>query len=120
MCQGSQSLGNSRGLSRSWRLRHQPEDKSQKAAVIVTGTYSEVRSLLDSYNNPGYTSDKIMSLVFFRGDVALRIMVDGLTGRVAATNTAAKTFGELCFGTMHSFFGVELLELTVHEHVGSR
>jgi hypothetical protein len=52
MCQGSQSLGNSRGLSRSW---HQPEDKSQKAAVIVTGTYSEVRSLLDSYNNPGYT-----------------------------------------------------------------
>ena len=38
---------------------------------------------------------------------------------VAATNTAAKTFGELCFGTMHSFFGVDLLELTVHEHVAN-
>lgn len=62
-------------------LKNQAEDKSQKTAVIVTGSYSEVRSLLDFYNNPGYTSDKIMSLVFLRGDVALRIM-----GEVVAEN----------------------------------
>ena len=62
-------------------LKNQAEDKSQKTAVIVTGSYSEVRSLLGSYNNPGYTSDEIATIVFFRGDVALRIM-----GEVVAEN----------------------------------
>jgi len=55
-------------------IKNQKEDKSQKTAVIVTGTYPEVRKLLKSYKNAGYTSDKIMSLVFVRGDVALKVM----------------------------------------------